>query len=161
MSNVKIKSPSALEKILSLKKRQGKTIVALSGAFDLLHLSHVEFLNKAKKLGDILVVFLNSDSSVRNSKGPKRPIYNQHIRARMLAALTAVDFVLIFNESNCLRLIKKLKPDIFAQGQDWGLNCIERPVMAEYGGKVKIVKVPSDVTTSNIIKMIAKRYCDR
>lgn len=160
MSSSKIKTLGELEKILSREKKRGKKIVTCSGAFDLLHSSHIDFLEKAKKLGDILVVFLNSDSSVRKSKGSKRPIYNQNIRVRMLSALAAVDFVLIFSEPNCLPLLRRLKPDIFAQGQDWGLNCIERPVMAEHGGEVKVVSVLSQVTTSNIIRLIKKRYCD-
>lgn len=149
-----VKNLSELEKILSREKKRGKKIVTCSGAFDLLHPSHVDFLEKAKKLGDILAVFLNSDSSVRKSKGSNRPIYNQNIRARMLSALTAVDFVLIFGESNCIYLLRKLRPDIFAQGQDWGLDCIERPVMKEHGGEVKVVKVSSEFTTSNIINKL-------
>lgn len=160
MPDKKIKSLAALEKILAAKKRQGKKIVAASGAFDLLHLSHIEFLEKAKRLGDILVVFLNSDSSVKNSKGPKRPIFSENIRARMLAALEAVDYVLTFSEPHCLHLLRKLKPHIFAQGQDWGLNCIERPVMVEHGGEVRVIKVSRKITTSNIINLILRKHGD-
>jgi len=158
MSDSKVKNLSALKKILFRERKRGKKIVACSGAFDLLHSSHIEFLQKAKRFGDILVVFLNSDSSVRKAKGPKRPIFNQNIRARMLGALEAVDYVLIFGGSDCLDLLRKLKPDIFAQGQDWGLDCIERPVMAEHGGKVRVVKAPRDITTTNIVKDINKKF---
>lgn len=159
MSNAKIKSQSKLKKILSYEKKLGKKIVACSGAFDLLHLSHVDFLEKAKKLGDILVVFLNSDSSVRKAKGKSRPIYDQFVRAKMLAALEAVDFVLTFDKPNCLYLLRKFKPDIFAQGRDWGLNCIERPVMAEHGGEIKVVKVSRKFTTTKLTHKIKELYC--
>lgn len=156
MSSCKIKALSELEKTLSREKKLGKKIIACSGAFDLLHSSHVEFIEKAKKLGDILVIFLNSDSSVRRAKGMGRPIYDESSRAKMLAALGAVDYVLIFNGPDCLRLLRKLEPDIFAQGRDWGLNCIERPVMAEYGGEVRVVNVSSNFTTTKILNKIKK-----
>ncbi len=154
MPDSKIKSLTDLGKILAAEKKRGKKIVALSGVFDLLHPSHIEFLEKAKRLGDKLVVFLNNDSYVKAAKGNGRPIYDERARARMLAALEAVDFVLIFKEKTCLGLLRKLRPQIFVQGQDWGLNCIERPVMEKLGGEVTVIKVSRKFTTTKIINKI-------
>lgn len=154
MPNSKIKAQAELKKIFAAEKKRGKKIVACSGAFDLLHPSHIEFLEKAKRLGDKLAVFLNSDSYVRTVKGSKRPIYDEKTRAGMIAALEAVDFVLIFKEKTCLGLLRKLRPHIFAQGQDWGLNCIERPVMEKLGGEVRVIKVSRKFTTTKIINKL-------
>ena len=158
MSNSKIKSQKELEKELISDKQYGKKIVACSGSFDLLHLGHIRFLTGARRFGDRLIVFLNSDYYIRSTRGKGRPIYNKTTRARMIAALEAVDYVLAFEGENCLHLLRKFKPHVFAQGQDWGLNCIERSVMKELGGVVRVVKTPRAQRTSDIIILIKKRY---
>src|ERR1700688_4686564 len=112
MKNNKVIKASLLASRLAQEKKRGKKIVFTNGVYDLLHAGHVTLLAKAKRLGDILVVGLNTDASVKRFKGPKRPITNQTDRALVLSALEAVDYVALFNEDTPYELIKKLKPDI-------------------------------------------------
>lgn len=115
----KIKTRSQIKTIAVKLRSGGKEIVFTNGCFDILHRGHVEYLAKAKKPGDILIVGLNSNSSVKKIKGPKRPINNQKDRAIVLAALEAVDYVVMFSEDTPYELIKAIKPDVLAKGGDW------------------------------------------
>ena len=138
-------------------KKQGLKIVFTNGCFDLLHIGHIRYLAKAKTKGDILVVGLNSDRSVRKIKGPKRPILPQDQRAEVLASLACVDFITIFDEPDPLALIKTLLPDVLVKGADWGDHAIiGREVVKE------VVRIPmvEGASTSEIIQKIVDLYCD-
>jgi rfaE bifunctional protein nucleotidyltransferase chain/domain len=161
-------SVNALKKILSLEKllpirehlkAQGKTIVLTNGHFDVLHVGHVDCLQRAKALGDVLIVGLNSDASTRLLKGKKRPIVPQAERAQLLAALQCVDYVIIFEERTAERLLATLKPEVYVKGGDWIIEDLpEAKAITEYGIRVEILpQVPSRSTT-DIIETILTRY---
>jgi len=154
--NPKIKTLPALKKILSGAKRRNKKVVFTNGCFDLLHRGHVEYLKKAASLGDILVLGLNSDSSVRGLKGEGRPVTSQGDRANVLASLEFVDYVIIFKEGTPLNLIKELKPDILVKGADWDKNKIIGKTQVEsYGGRVEVVHYLKGYSTTDLLKKIA------
>jgi len=156
---MKIKSLSEIKKIVQNFKKQGKKIVFTNGCFDLLHYGHVKYLESAKKKGDILIVGLNSDNSVRKIKGKNRPIINENDRARIIAALESVDYVVLFNEETPLKLIKLIKPDILVKGGDWKKSeIVGKDFVISYGGSVKILKYIKNHSTSNLIKKIVKRF---
>ena len=154
----KIKEKDELKKILEGLKRGGKRIVFTNGCFDILHIGHIRCLEDAKKLGDILVVGLNSDRSVRSIKGPSRPYSPEAERAEVISALACVDYVVIFDEPDPLRLISSLKPHILVKGGDWTLETtVGREVVEGTGGKVVITPQIQGISTSAIIERIVKR----
>ena len=143
-------------------KNEGKKIVFTNGCFDIIHAGHVDYLEKAKSLGDILVVGLNSDSSISRIKGTKRPIVNQDYRKRVLEALKSVDLVVVFDEDTPLRLIKEIKPDVLVKGGDWSIeNIVGADFVQSYGGEVKTIDFIYDISTSKIIEKIVDRYCEK
>ena len=146
----------SLKKLLKeLKKRKGRKIVFTNGCFDILHAGHVRYLKKAKSLGDILVLGLNSDSSVRNIKGKGRPIVNQKDRAEVVSSLSPVDYVVIFKEPTPIKLIEAIKPDILVKGADWKRGeIIGENFMKSYGGKVARIRLFEGRSTTGIIKRI-------
>lgn len=149
------------ELILIGKKARAKNqkVVFTNGCFDLLHRGHIEYLKKAKSLGDILIVGLNSDSSVRKIKGKGRPIQSQADRAAILSSLYFVDYVCIFNELTPLKLISKLTPDILVKGGDWKVkDIVGRDVVESRGGKVLNIKTLRGKSTRNIIQTIIRRF---
>lgn len=155
----KIKERKELSRIIKNLKAKGKRIVFTNGCFDLLHLGHVRYLEKAKSLGDVLVVGVNSDSSVRKLKGPKRPILPQGERTEMLSGLGCVDYITIFNEADPLKLITSLKPNLLVKGGDWTREqIVGREVVERSGGKLVIVPFVKGASTSNVIDIILKRY---
>jgi len=159
ISGLKIKSPWELKKILSRLKNQGKRIVFTNGCFDLLHYGHIQYLEAAKRKGDVLVVALNSDSSIKRIKGKNRPIINERDRLGTIVALASVDYVTLFSEDTPLKLIKLLKPDILIKGADWNKkNIVGADLVAGYGGKVYTVKLSQGRSTTKIIKKIAKNF---
>jgi len=159
ISGLKIKSPRELKKILSRLKIQGKKIVFTNGCFDLLHYGHIQYLEAAKRKGDVLVVALNSDSSIKRIKGKNRPIINERDRLGTIAALESVDYVTLFSEDTPLKLIKLLKPDILVKGADWSKkNIVGADLVAGYGGKVYTAKLSQGCSTTKIIKKIAKNF---
>lgn len=140
-------------------KTEHKKIVFTNGVFDIIHRGHVEYLSKAKTLGDVLVVGLNSDSSVKKIKGDKRPIIGQENRAYILANLKPVDFVVIFDEDNPLKVIKDIIPDILVKGSDWEEEeIIGSDVVKQNGGEVKRIKFVENNSSTNIIEEILKKY---
>lgn len=154
----KIVSVGSLKKKLGVLRRAGKKIAFTNGCFDILHFGHVSYLASAKKSGRILVVGLNSDDSVRRLKGPGRPVNNELDRAGVLAALAAVDFVVIFSEDTPYRLICDVKPDILIKGADWkGKEIAGADVVKKNGGKVELIKYLDGLSTSNIVKKIKGR----
>ncbi|MFA4983921.1 MAG: D-glycero-beta-D-manno-heptose 1-phosphate adenylyltransferase [Candidatus Omnitrophota bacterium] len=157
LSRLKIKKPQALKKILSGFRKKGERIVFTNGCFDLLHYGHVRYLEAAKKKGDVLVVALNSDSSIKRIKGRKRPIINKDDRAGTIAALESVDYVTVFDEDTPLKIIKLLRPDIIVKGADWNhKNIVGADFVRSYGGKVDTLKLSQGRSTTAIIEKIVK-----
>ncbi len=157
--NSKIKTVPALANILDRKRREGKRIIFTNGCFDILHIGHIRYLRKAKALGDILVIGLNSDSSVRKIKGRSRPINNQRDRAEVLSSLPFVDYIVLFSEPTPVKLIKELKPDTLVKGGDWRVSDIVGAdfVRARGGKVVTIPFVKGHSTTSLIERMRGRR----
>ncbi len=153
----KIKSVPALSKILSGLRSKGKKIVFTNGCFDIMHPGHVVYLDKAKKLGDILVIGLNSDASVRKLKGSARPINSQRARSIVLAALSCVDYVTIFGESTPERLVRMLKPAVLVKGGDWkGKEIAGADFVRSCGGRVATIPLVRGFSTTAIIKKISR-----
>ena len=161
MLNPKIYHRSELASILQHLKTDGETVVTTNGCFDVLHLGHLRYLQAARQLGDLLVVAVNSDSSVRQLKGENRPLVPEAERAEMLAGLACVDYVVIFPELTPIDLLSELKPSIHVKGGDYKLEqLIEREVVEANGGKVIVgLNVPGKSTT-NLIQVICERYKD-
>ena len=155
----KIKTKDDLHRIVEDLKKKGKRIVFTNGCFDLLHLGHIRYLEKAKSLGDILVVGVNSDRSVRNLKGPKRPILSQEERAEILSGLGCVDYITVFDEQTPLELISSLQPHTLVKGGDWTKETtVGKDVVERSGGEVVILPFEEGSSTSNLIETILKRY---
>ena len=139
-------------------RAEGKTIVFANGAFDLLHVGHVRYLEAARREGGWLAVGVNTDDSVRRAKGPGRPILPEAERAEIVAALAAVDAVVLFEEDSPAVLIAALKPDVHAKGTDYTAATVpEREVVAAYGGRTVIVGDPKDHATTDVIGAIRNR----
>ena len=140
-------------------RRQGHKVVFTNGCFDLLHRGHVEYLSQAKKLGDILVVGLNSDRSVQKLKGQGRPLTPQEDRAWVLTALEMVDYVCIFEEETPARLIQAVVPDVLVKGSDYKLDeIVGRDTVEEAGGRVASVPLVEGYSTRDLIQKILQRY---
>lgn len=149
---------SRLGRIISALKTQGKSIVLANGCFDLIHVGHIRYLRGAKALGDILVVAVNSDASVRRLKGRGRPILRQAERVEILSAFSVVDYVVVFGGLKVTRVLRALKPDIHAKGSDYTRETVpEREVVKAYGGKVAIVGGPKIRNTSEILRKLRSR----
>ncbi len=158
----KIKERKELSRIIKGLKAKGKRIVFTNGCFDILHLGHVRYLEKAKALGDILVVGVNSDSSVRKLKGPKRPILPERERTEILSGLGCVDYITIFNEADPLKLIDSLKPNLLVKGGDWTREqIVGREVVERSGGELIIIPFVKGASTSNVIDTILKRFREK
>ena len=139
------------------EKLTGKKIVFTNGCFDIIHVGHVRYLTTAKSFGDVLIVGLNTDESVRKLKGESRPINNQNDRAEVLLGLKAVDYVIFFGEQTAENIIAEVKPDIYVKGGDYTLDTLpESKIVQSYGGRVELVKFLEGHSTTNIIKAINK-----
>ncbi|MDH7499548.1 MAG: D-glycero-beta-D-manno-heptose 1-phosphate adenylyltransferase [candidate division NC10 bacterium] len=149
---------SLVDRLRSLRQK-GKKVVFTNGCFDLLHVGHVRYLQAAKKLGDVLVVALNSDRSVKAIKGARRPILPQGERAEIVAALASVDFVTIFEEEDPARLISLLRPEVLVKGADWPADQIVGKEQVEArGGRVLTLPLVAGASSSSIIHCILQRY---
>ncbi|WP_298437097.1 D-glycero-beta-D-manno-heptose 1-phosphate adenylyltransferase, partial [Geobacter sp.] len=158
-SDTKIKNLDVLAEIVAVEKGRGRRIVFTNGCFDLLHVGHVKYLQKAKGFGDILVLGLNSDASVRRLKGEKRPLIGEEERAHILAALDCIDYVVIFDEDTPLRLIETLRPAVLVKGGDYTPEgVVGREVVESYGGRVELVQFVDGRSTTNIIEKILNSY---
>jgi len=136
-------------------KADRKRVVFTNGCFDILHRGHIDYLAQSKALGDVLVVGVNSDDSVRRLKGPGRPIVSQDDRAAVVAALGAVDFVTVFSEDTPLELIQAVVPDVLVKGSDWSLDkVVGKDVVEQNGGNVRTVDFVSNRSTTSIIERI-------
>lgn len=152
----KIQSAGALARIVSRAQRQGRKAVFTNGCFDLVHAGHVKLLERARALGDLLVVGINSDRSIRLlKKGPGRPIMGQQDRALLLAAFECVSYVTIFNERTPKKLIDRLRPRILLKGADWNAsNIVGRQTVERYGGRVVRIPLLKGYSTTDLIKRI-------
>ncbi len=150
-----------LNEIEELKK-QGKRIVTTNGSFDVLHAAHVHLLEKAKEVGDVLVILLNSDDSIKRNKGEKRPIVSQNERAKMLSALKTVDYVLIFDEDKPINLLEKIKPHFHVKGGSFIPERIkeEKELLEIWGGEFKNFELEEGFSTTKIIDTILEKYHD-
>jgi rfaE bifunctional protein nucleotidyltransferase chain/domain len=152
-------SISEIKAIRSKLKAQDKKVVFTNGVFDLIHSGHVDYLSKAKKLGDVLIVGLNSDNSVKRIKGDKRPILKQEDRAFILSNLKPVDYVIIFDEDTPAKLISEIIPDILVKGADWAVEkIVGKEAVEKNGGRVMNIEFVNDQSTSKIIDLIVKRF---
>ncbi len=157
MSN--IKNINELAEIRKELKLQNKMVVFTNGVFDILHAGHVDYLTKAKSKGDILIVAVNSDSSVKKIKGELRPIVPQNERAFIISSLKPVDYVVIFDEETPYEVIKKIIPDVLVKGADWSVeNIVGRDIVEANGGKVETIEFTNDSSTTNIIKTVLERF---
>ncbi|HEX2983230.1 MAG TPA: D-glycero-beta-D-manno-heptose 1-phosphate adenylyltransferase [Ignavibacteriales bacterium] len=146
-------------KIRKTLKEQNKKIVFTNGCFDILHAGHVDYLIKAKAMGDALVVGMNSDSSIQRIKGPKRPVVPERERAFIIANLKAVDYVIFFYEDTPGELINKIIPDVLVKGADWSIdNIVGRDVVVKNGGEVKTIEFVNDTSTTKIIEKVLESY---
>lgn len=138
-------------------KAEGKRVVFTNGCFDILHRGHVDYLTKSKAQGDVLVVGLNTDSSVQRLKGPSRPVVEEGDRAVVLAALSVVDYVCLFDEDTPYELIRALVPDILVKGADWSVNdIVGKDIVEAAGGSVHTIEFLPNRSTSTIIQKIAQ-----
>jgi len=148
-----------LIKIRAVLKSENKKVVFTNGCFDILHAGHVDYLVKAKKQGDILIVALNSDKSVRRIKGEKRPIVPEEQRAFIISQLKCVDYVTFFDEDTPEKTIQTLVPDILVKGSDWKIeNIIGRDIVEENGGSVVTIDFVTNTSSSGIIESILERF---
>jgi rfaE bifunctional protein nucleotidyltransferase chain/domain len=151
----KLKNLGELEAIASEARRAGKTVVFTNGCFDLLHRGHVHILREAKGKGDILIVGINSDRSVRGIKGPARPILAETDRIELIAAMEMVDYVVSFDESAPRKLIEAIKPDVLAKGGDWGQDgVVGADIVEREGGRVAVIPYLKGFSTTEIIERI-------
>jgi D-beta-D-heptose 7-phosphate kinase/D-beta-D-heptose 1-phosphate adenosyltransferase len=151
----KLKTLTELQSIRADAKRQGRSVVFTNGCFDLLHRGHVHMLRQAKARGDILIVAINSDRSVKAIKGPRRPVLSQEDRAELIAAMEMVDYVVIFDEPDPYSLIAALTPDVLVKGGDWSAEkIIGADVVMENGGQVAVVPYLKGFSTSEILERI-------
>ena len=159
MSN--IKSRAEIKLIREQLKQQNKKVVFTNGCFDLIHSGHVDYLVKAKEMGDVLILALNTDSSIKRIKGIKRPILEQDERAFIVSNLKPVDYVTFFEEDTPAEIISDLIPDILVKGADWAIDkIVGREFVEANGGVVQTIKFTNDQSTSNIIKIIKERFKD-
>jgi D-beta-D-heptose 7-phosphate kinase/D-beta-D-heptose 1-phosphate adenosyltransferase len=158
----KIKEREDLRRIVETLKSKGKRIVFTNGCFDLLHIGHVRYLEQAKSLGDVLIVGVNSDRSVRELKGPHRPILPIAERAEILSGLSCVTYITVFDEKTPLELILSLQPHVIVKGGDWTReSTVGREVVERSGGEVVILPFVEGSSTSNLIETILRKYGKR
>lgn len=139
--------------LLKKLREEKKTIVTTNGCFDILHVGHVRYLNKAKSFADVLIVALNSDKSVKSIKGESRPINNENDRAEVLSGLRSVDYVVLFDENSPVDLLLEIKPDVHTKGADYTLETLpEAKAITEAGGRIEFIKFVEGKSTTSIIE---------
>jgi len=155
-SKNKIIGPDQIEEISAVLRTQGKTIATLNGSFDLMHAGHLHIIYEASKAADCLIVALNSDASIQKYKSPLRPIIPLEYRLQMMAALSFVDYVTWFEETDPRAILSRIKPDIHVNGAEYGPHCLEAETVQSHGGKIQIVNLVPGLSTTNILQKIAK-----
>lgn len=136
----------------------GRKVVFTNGCFDILHSGHIDLLQRARNLGDVLVVAINSDSSIVRIKGPGRPVIPEHERAEVLDGFEMVDFVCWFEEDTPLRAILTIRPDVLVKGADWADNVVGQPEVEGWGGKVFTLPLMEGFSTTGIVERVLARY---
>jgi rfaE bifunctional protein nucleotidyltransferase chain/domain len=155
----KILDWEALKSEVELRRSRGEKIAFTNGCFDILHVGHVRYLEEARRTGDLLILALNSDLSVRAIKGEKRPLVPERERAEVVASLASVDYVTIFNEETPLKLIEYLRPDSLVKGGDWKEEAVVGgDSVRSWGGRVVLVPVVEGASTTNIVEKIRQVY---
>lgn len=153
---------SQLAKIIQEHKKRGQKVVLANGCFDLIHVGHIRYIEESKKKGDLLVVAMNSDSSVRTLKGKGRPILNQKERAEIISSFSTVDYITFFREQNVENVLLALKPDIHAKGSDYTEETVpEKETVKGYGGRIAITGGPKIKSTSKLIEEIRSKIKSR
>lgn len=150
----KVILPSSLAQVCEEIRQAGKKIVTLNGSFDLMHAGHLQIIFEASQLGDTLIVALNTDESIKQYKGPKRPIVPLQYRLQLMAALEFVDYVTWFDETDPCLLLSQIRPHIHVNGSEYGENCIEAETVKAYGGKIHLVARIPGLATSDLIEKI-------
>jgi len=159
MENKKIKTINELKDISEKSRKENKTVVTTNGVFDIIHIGHIRYLHEAKKLGDKLIVGINSDISVKRIKGPERPLNNENDRAEALAALQCVDYVTVFNEENPIKVLDIIKPNIHVKGGDYNINqIIEKGIIEKNNGRIVLIPEVKGYATTNLIRKIIGLY---
>lgn len=159
MKEFRIPTLDEVKSLCTKYKINNKKIVFTNGCFDILHSGHVDYLTKAKECGDILIVAINSDKSVRDIKGEKRPVLSETDRAFLVLNLKAVDHVLLFDDDTPAKVIDTLIPDVLVKGADWDEDkIVGRDTVVNNGGKIKRIEFSSNLSTSKIIETILKKY---
>jgi D-beta-D-heptose 7-phosphate kinase/D-beta-D-heptose 1-phosphate adenosyltransferase len=159
ISDKMINDRSELLRVLSVHRQRGERIIFTNGCFDLLHLGHVKLLHEAKSIGEVLVVGLNTDASVKRLKGSSRPCLGEEERAHILASLDCVDYVTLFNEDTPINLIEILKPDVLVKGSDYTkAQVVGGDIVEAYGGQVRLVKLLENQSTSRLIQNILEKH---
>ncbi len=156
----KIKTQTEIAALAAQAKQAGKIVVTTNGSFDILHYAHAHLLQKAKQEGDLLIVLLNSDASIKRNKGALRPIISENERALMLAALESVDYVVLFEEDDPLALLKKIQPQVHVKGGSFIPERIkeEQATLSQWQGKFKNFELEDGFSTSNIINKVLERH---
>jgi D-glycero-beta-D-manno-heptose 1-phosphate adenylyltransferase len=150
-------SRDELAQTLAARRAKNEKIVLANGCFDILHVGHVRYLESARSLGDVLIVAINSDSSTRALKGPGRPVLDENARARLVAALRAVDYVILFSEPSVSNLLESLRPDIHAKGTDYTVDTVpEREIANRLGIRIAIAGDPKDHSTRALLQSLRK-----
>jgi len=147
-------APEELESFVNTLKSKGKTIVTLNGSFDLMHAGHLYIIYEAKKAGDILIVALNTDSSIQRYKSPDRPIIPLEYRLQMMSALEFVDYVTWFDETDPRECLAKIRPHVHVNGAEYGQECIEADTVKKHGGRLVLVPRIDGLATSDIIRKV-------
>jgi len=156
-----IKTLGVMKEIRQQLKDKNKKVVFTNGCFDLIHAGHIDYLSKAKAFGDVLIIGLNRDASVKRIKGSERPILKETERGFIISNLKPVDYVVLFDEDTPKLLIEELLPDILVKGADWEIeNIVGKDVVLANGGEVKTIEFVNDQSTSKIIKIIVDRFKD-
>lgn len=157
--NDKLILPESLSEKVAELRSAGHTIATLNGSFDLLHAGHLHMIYEASQQADRLIVALNSDASIKQYKSPQRPIIPLKYRIQMIAALGFVDYVTWFDETDPIRVLDVIKPDVHVNGAEYGVNCIEAPIVKDNGGRIHIVDLIPGLSTSQIVTKI-REICD-
>jgi rfaE bifunctional protein nucleotidyltransferase chain/domain len=159
VSKKEFKSVTDLAKYLAPLRKKGKKLVTTNGCFDIIHAGHIKYLREAKRLGDILAVGVNADRSVRKLKGAGRPLQNENDRRLVISALDMVDAAFVFCEDDPRTFLEILKPDIHVKGGDYTSDIIEKPVVEQNGGRIKIVSYLKGRSTTRLIRNMGRKTC--
>jgi len=151
----KIKPEAEIVEIAYKLRKKGKKIVTTNGSFDIFHYGHVKLLEECKMQGDVLIVGINSDKSVKQYKSPDRPINPENARAGVIAALESVDYVFVFDDTTPIRWLELIKPHVHCNSSEYGVNCVEKPVLDQIGARLHLVKREQDgLSTTEILSKI-------